>query len=108
MPLGKIPKHRVLITKDTNAPETVGGIILPLSLRPVNTGTIVQSGVEDIPINSHVAWDDTLPSIPIIEIEGKSYISMHRNDIKLVIHTKHHQTDEFFKTTVDESVKKVY
>ncbi len=86
MPLGKIPKHRVLITKDTNAPESVGGIILPLSLRPVNTGTIVQSGVEDIHVGDHVAWDDQLPSIPMIEIDGKLYISMHKDDIKLIKH----------------------
>lgn len=86
MPLGKIPKHRVLITKDTNAPESVGGIILPLSLRPVSTGTIVQSGVEDIYVGDHVAWDDQLPSIPTIDIDGKSYIIMHKNDIKLIKH----------------------
>jgi co-chaperonin GroES (HSP10) len=86
MPLGKTPLHRVLITKDTNAPESVGGIILPLSLRPVNTGTIVQSGVEDIHVGDHVAFDDTLPSIPTIEIDGKPYIIMHKNDIKLIKH----------------------
>jgi len=86
MSLGTIPKHRILITKDTNAPESVGGIILPLSLRSVNTGTIVQSGVEDIHVGDHVSWDDQLPSIPTIEIDGNSYISMHKNDIKLIKH----------------------
>ena len=83
---GHIPKHRVLITKDTNTPEAVGGIILPLALRAVNTGTIIQSGVDDIAVGDHVAWDDTLPSIPEIEIDGRFYLSVHKNDIKLIKH----------------------
>jgi co-chaperonin GroES (HSP10) len=80
-----IPRQRLLIKPDTLTPTATGGILLPIAFsRKINTGIVVESGVSDIPINSHVAWDDTLPSIPIIEIEGKSYISMHRNDIKLV------------------------
>ena len=83
---GHIPKHRVLITKDTNTPESAGGIILPLALRPVSTGTVVQSGVADIAVGDHVAWDDTLPSLPEIEIDGRFYLSVHKNDIKLIKH----------------------
>jgi hypothetical protein len=80
-----IPKHRTLIKPDTLTPTATGSILLPIAFsRKINTGIVVESGVSDIPINSHVAWDDQLPSIPIIEINGKSCISIHRNDIKLV------------------------
>jgi len=80
-----IPRQRLLIKPDTLTPTATGGVLLPIAFfRKPNTGIVVESGVPDIPVNSHVAWDDTLPSIPIIEIKGKSYISMHRNDIKLV------------------------
>jgi hypothetical protein len=80
-----IPRHRLLISPDTQTPIATGGILLPIAFsRKINTGIVVESGVPDIPVNSHVAWDDTLPSIPTIEIGGKPYISMHCNDIKLV------------------------
>ena len=82
-----IPKHRLLIKPDTLTPTATGGILLPIAFsRKPNTGIVVESGVSDIPVNSHVAWDDQLPSIPMIEIDGKSYISVHRNDIKLIKH----------------------
>ena len=81
-----IPPKRLLIKPDTNAPELVGGIILPLSLRPISTGTVVQSGVADIAVGDHVAWDSTLPSLPEIEIDGRFYLSVHKNDIKLIKH----------------------
>jgi len=86
MIIGHIPKHRVLITKDTNTPEAAGGIILPLALRPVSTGTVMQSGVADIAVGDHVAWDSTLPSLPEIEIDGRFYLSVHKNNIKLIKH----------------------
>ena len=80
-----IPRQRLLIKPDTLTPTATGGILLPIAFsRKTNTGIVVESGVSDIPVNSHVAWDDQLPSIPIIEVNGKSCISMHRNDIKLV------------------------
>ena len=81
-----IPPKRLLIKPDTNAPESAGGIILPLALRPVSTGTVVQSGVSDIAVGDHVAWDNTLPSLPEIQIDGRFYLSVHKNDIKLIKH----------------------
>ena len=82
---GKIPKHRVLISPDTK-PEERGGILLPSSFGAVTTGTVVQSGVEDIFVGDHVSWDNTLPSLPEIELEGRAYLSIHEKDIKIVKH----------------------
>jgi hypothetical protein len=84
---GHPPRHRLLVSPDTK-PEERGGILLPSSFVAVTTGTVVQSGVDDIPVGSHVSWDSTLPSLPEIEIEEKGYLSIHEKDIKL-IHQKH-------------------
>jgi co-chaperonin GroES (HSP10) len=83
-----IPKHRLLVTKDVKTPEVVGGLILPTSFRPTCTGTVVESGVADIKVGDHVAWDSQLPSLPEIELNGKPYLSIHERDIK-IIHQKH-------------------
>lgn len=82
-----IPKHRLLIKPDTLTPTATGGILLPIAFsHKTNMGIIVESGVDDIAVGDHVAWDDTLPSIPEIEINGQFYLSIHKNDIKLIKH----------------------
>jgi len=75
-----IPKHRILVQKD-KPKEVVGSLILPSDYVKTYTGLVVESGIKDIPIGSHVALRIETPEI---EVDGKKYFSAAKADIILV------------------------